>query len=303
MIFSELYSVYYNTVAKIISKALDGQTAEKELQKVVSESAFGESVLTILPSLKNGSWQIMRPDLTTILENKPSMPMTLLQKQWLKAISLDPRIKLFGVELEGLDDIEPLFTSEDYYVYDKYGDGDPYCDEGYIERFRFLVSAIRDQAPIEVNLVNKNGKTIYTRCIPKRLEYSKKDDKFRLITGGCRVMPTINLSKITSCSRYNGEGKIRTTKQATHYETLTLQITDERNGLERVMLHFAHFEKRAEKIGKNDYIVHIKYDYNDESEMVVRVLSFGPLVRVIGPESFICHIKEKLRQQKSCSMR
>ena len=52
MIFSELYSAYYNTVASIISRIIDGEHSEKELQSIVSERAFGESALTIIPSLK-----------------------------------------------------------------------------------------------------------------------------------------------------------------------------------------------------------------------------------------------------------
>ena len=95
MIFSELYSAYYNTVAEIISRIIDGERDERELQKIVTERAFGESTTTILPSLKNGKWQLLRPDMSTILKHKPSVPLTNLQKSWLKAISLDPRVKLF----------------------------------------------------------------------------------------------------------------------------------------------------------------------------------------------------------------
>ena len=47
MIFSELYSAYYNAVAAIISGILDSEHSEKELQKIVAERAFGESLLTI----------------------------------------------------------------------------------------------------------------------------------------------------------------------------------------------------------------------------------------------------------------
>ena len=89
MIFSELYSAYYNTVAAIISGILDGEHSEKELQKIVTDYAFGESVLTIMPSLKSEKWQLMHSDMTTKLEHKPTIPLTLLQKRWLKAISLD----------------------------------------------------------------------------------------------------------------------------------------------------------------------------------------------------------------------
>lgn len=303
MIFSEVYSVYYNTVANIISSALDGERSEKEFAKIVTEKAFGESALTVLPALKNGRWQLMTPDFSPTLEHKPTMPLTTLQKQWLKAISLDPRIRLFGVELDGLDDVEPLFTSEDYVVYDKYGDGDPFLDEGYIDRFRFLLSAIRDRAQIKINMINRNGRSVYFRCIPVGLEYSEKDDKFRLITSGCRFMATVNLSKITASSRYTGEEKIGTRRREARIDTLTLKIIDERNALERVMLHFAHFEKRVEKLGKREYLVSIRYDHSDEQEMVIRVLSFGPLVRVVEPNSFIGLIKDKLTKQKSCNLR
>lgn len=52
MIFSELYSVYYNTVARILTKALEPDITEKDLQQQVREHAFSESVMTILPALK-----------------------------------------------------------------------------------------------------------------------------------------------------------------------------------------------------------------------------------------------------------
>jgi len=103
MIFSELYSAYYNAVAAIISQILDGECSDKELQRIVSEKAFGESLLTVIPSLKSEKWQLITSDMTTRLEHKPTMPLTKLQKQWLKAISLDPRIKLFDVKFEGLE--------------------------------------------------------------------------------------------------------------------------------------------------------------------------------------------------------
>ena len=48
MIFSELYSAYYNTVARIITAAFDKNTTEKDLDRIVSENAFSESVLTII---------------------------------------------------------------------------------------------------------------------------------------------------------------------------------------------------------------------------------------------------------------
>ncbi len=302
MIFSELYSAYYNTIAAIISHILEGENSERELQKIVSERAFGESLLTIMPSLKGEKWQLVLSNMTTPLEHKPTMPLTDLQKRWLKAISLDPRIKLFGVEFPELDDVEPLFAQDDYHVYDKYSDGDPFEDEEYIRQFRIILEAIRQNTQIKFEMVNRKGNTMFVRCHPLRLEYSEKDDKFRVITAGWHSVSTVNLSKIKHCVHYTGEKQLSAEERNINYDTITVKIVDERNALERFMLHFAHFEKRAEKLNKNTYIVKIKYFHDDEPEMVIRILSFGPMVEVIGSESFKRLIIQKLKRQKNCGL-
>ena len=303
MIFSELYSAYYNAVAAIISGILDGEHSEKELQKIVAERAFGESLLTIMPSLKNEKWQLVHSDMSTSLEHKPTMPLTTLQRRWLKAISLDPRVKLFGVDFPDLDDVEPLFTPDDYYVYDKYGDGDPFEDKEYIRQFRVILSAIRQGTQIKFEMTNRKGNTMFVRCRPVRLEYSEKDDKFRLITAGWRSVSTVNLGKIKACAHYTGEKTLEGEEHAPRYDTLTVKVRDERNALERFMLHFAHFEKQAEKLDRDTYLVKIQYAHDDEPEMVIRILSFGPMVEVIGSESIRKLVIEKLKKQLNCGLK
>lgn len=56
MIFSELYSAYYNTVALILKSAVMYPITKQELRKIIENQAFSESVLTIEPSLINGNW-------------------------------------------------------------------------------------------------------------------------------------------------------------------------------------------------------------------------------------------------------
>ena len=302
MIFSELYSAYYNAIAAIISRIIDGEHSERELQSIVSKHAFGESILTIMPSLKSGKWQLVRPDMTTVLDNKPSMPLTTLQKQWLKAISLDPRIKLFGVNFEGLDDVEPLFTPADYHVYDKYSDGDPYDDEEYVKTFRTILEAMEQGTQIKFEMVNRFGRSMFVRCYPVRFEYSEKDDKFRLVTSGWHAISTVNVSKIRSCVHYKGEKTLDGYQREVLRDTITLKVRDERNALERVLLHFAHFEKRVEKLDKSNYLLKLQYESADEPEMVIRILSFGPLVEVIEPQSFRNLVIKKLKNQKNCGL-
>ena len=303
MIFSELYSAYYNAIAAILGAILDGEGDERALQAIVAKHAFGESVLTVLPSLKSEKWQLVRKDMTTPLGHHPTMPLTTLQKQWLKAITLDPRFRLFGVKIPGLEDVAPLFTPEDYHVYDKYGDGDPYEDADYIARVRTILAAMRSGGQLKIEMTTRKGGTIFVRCHPVRLEYSEKDDKFRLITAGWHSVSTVNLSRIVSCVPYTGQKTLGHEMVEAEQELLTLRVVDERNALERVMLHFAHFEKQAERMEGNAYLLRIKYTRDDENELVIRVLSFGPFVEVIGSEDFKKLVVERLKKQKNCGLK
>lgn len=303
MLFSELYSAYYNTVAAILRESVKHPVTTDELREIAMQNAFGDSFITIENKLKNGEWPFISEDGTSVLEKTPDMPLTLLQKRWLKAVSLDPRVRLFGDVIPDFPDVEPLFTKEDYCVFDQYSDGDNYEDEEYIRRFRLVLDSIRNRQALRFVVTSRTGKTNNFTAMPEYLEYSEKDDKFRLMTSGSRYGTIINLGRIVSCTPSNKEWEQRF-PPASHpsNQILVFEVTDERNALERVLLHFAHFEKEAEKANDGKYRVTLKYEKDDETEIVIRVLSFGPLVKVVSPGSFVKLIKERLKMQKSCGL-
>lgn len=298
MLFHEIYGCYYNTVAKILTEAVEGKLSDKSMRDIIQDNAFAESFLTIIPALREEKWQLLQKDLTTPLKHKPSRPLTTLELRWLKAISLDPRIKLFPVRFQGLEEVKPLFTPEDYVIFDKYNDGDPFEDENYIAVFRTLLQGIHEQRWLHIEYLSRRDNLLKVNCVPLSLEYSEKDDKFRLHTAGCRYSDTINVARILSCelgNEYKGRGLCSEVVEKRYF---VLELLNERNALERVLLHFAHFQKQAERISDKSYKVTIYYDSSDETELLIRVLSFGPLVKVIEPESFIRLIKERLRMQR-----
>ena len=297
MIFSELYGAYYNAVAEIIREALKRPLSPGDLYPIVENGAFGESVLNIAPAIVNQRWQILLPDGTTPLKHPPTMPLTHLQKRWLKAVSLDPRVKLFGEEFPELEGIEPLFTPEDYIVYDKYADGDDYTDETYIRHFRFVLDAVKNHCPIRVDMNNRHGGITRLAMLPEYIEYSEKDDKFRLVGSGNRYGNTVNIARIADCRRFSGEFEFRELKYPKETQTVIFELTDERNALERVLLHFSHFEKQAQRLDDKHYRVAVTYDPDDETEMVIRILSFGPMIKVTEPERFVGLIRERLKKQ------
>ena len=62
-------------------------------------------------------------------------------------------------------------------------------------------------------------------------------------------------------------------------------------------------QKQAEKLDKKHYLVKIKYAHDDEPEMVIRILSFGPMIEVLESESFRKLVIEKLKKQLNCGLK
>lgn len=249
MLFHEIYSTYFQTVAKILAEAVEHPLTNGEINAIIQDYAFEESTLNIPESLGMTHWQLLKEDGTTILRKKPTMPLTILQKRWINAIALDPRIRLFTDRPIVFSDVEPLFLPEDIYVFDKYSDGDPYENPEYIRNFRLILDAIKHKYQIQISITNRHGKQITTRTIPEYLEYSEKDDKFRLIGTGSKLGNTINLGRISSCEKYENQqgGKVGKSNQPRPRKVI-FELIDERNALERVLMHFAHLEKQVEKI-------------------------------------------------------
>lgn len=79
-----------------------------------------------------------------------------------------------------------------------------------------------------------------------------------------------------------------------------LLLKDERQALDRVMIQFSIYEKITEKIDDDNYIFTLSYEAEDEIDIIIRILSFGPNLQVVGPDSFVNQIKKRLETQRSC---
>ncbi len=316
-LFSEIYSCYFNVVGKILNLALENNMLKNEINEVVEENAFSESVLYILPRLIEGTWDLLNNSgngYESKIQTEVKRPITLLEKSWIKALMEDKRITLFLKDeqiefLKGyLKDVEPLFDIKDFYYYDTFSDGDDYENKEYIKNFRQILNAVKNKRIITISFESGKGARITGNYLPYRIEYSNKDDKFRVHVIRLRyskviLAATINIARIT---------KIEPSKEMLNIELnfnkyidqdkcknpVVIEISKERNALERCMLHFANFEKHTEYDEKNDrYLSYIYYDKKDEIELLIRILSFGPVIKVIGPESFLKLVRERVKKQ------
>lgn len=300
MLFSEIYSSYFRTVETILTEAAKGGLTEQRLTELVREKAFGESILTIPAKLRDGTWPLLTEELKTPLSAAPRMPLTILEKRWLKALLQDPRIRLFSPSEAGLEDVEPLYSPGTFVYFDQYNDGDPFDDPDYVARFQTILQALREKRKLRISFTGGRGKRNTWAFVPYKLEYSVKDDKFRLLTAQSSY-GTVNLGRIERCELLGPYNPAAFHLPQVKMDTLVMELTDDRKALERVMLHFSHFEKETERLEENRYRVTLRYSREDETELVIRLLSFGPVLRVLSPDNMVWELQRRILRQKELS--
>lgn len=304
MMFDEIYGSYYRAVAEILKLALQRPVTLADMTALCERYSFGEAWLNIPEKLGDGSWPLLqevpgqRPRAwRAVTENAPQTPLTLLERRWLKAISLDPRIRLFDVDLSFAGDVEPLFYPEDFICFDGYADGDDYADPAYQANFRTLLQAISERRQVTMEYVSRREKALRDVVVPLRMEYSEKEDRFRVLCAAGDNVVVRNMEGVRSCVMgETGPGDLPDPDER-NSRTVTLEICDDRNAMERVSLHFTHLRKEVERIEPHIYRMKLWYDAPDEREMVIRVLQFGPSVRVVGPAAFRAEVARRVERQ------
>lgn len=64
------------------------------------------------------------------------------------------------------------------------------------------------------------------------------------------------------------------------------------------MVEFSSFEKQSEyDADTNACLVKLWYQKDDETEVLIRLLGFGPVVRVLGPARFVRQLRERIDKQ------
>ena len=314
-LFSEVYGCYYQVAADILRAA---PLSRRQVETLVGARGYGESTLQLVPKLLDqNAWPLLEErdgQLYPMLEHPPTLPVTALERAWLKALLGDPRIRLFLTDVplahltEALSDVEPLYRQEDFLYFDRYLDGDNYADPGYRRRFQAILSALREGRFLHLAYAPPKSRLHLGDHRPLRLEYSAKDDKFRVYTakvwhGAFQGYHILNLNRIRdvrpSTEHYDGRLDLEGWRVRHRCaEPLLLRVTRERNGIERFMVEFSSYEKQSEYDGETKTCtVKLWYQRDDETEVLIRLLGFGPVVRVLGPERFVEQIRARVLRQ------
>lgn len=315
-IFSEVYNCYYSVVSRILK---DSPLTKEQIDNIIRSKAFSESVLFLMPKLcDNNQWNVLKRTqdgmYTSNLKNEPYMPLTLLEKSWIKSLLLDDRFKLFTTDdliasmEEELKDIKPLFRPSNFYYFDRFSNGDNFLNPNYRVNFSSILKAIQNRNVLLIDYTTSKGKRVIGYFQPLRLEYSLKNDKFRLFTAKISKNNeyryyVLNISGINNVTLSN-KPWIDTLNIKNFFnsrkglEPITVKVIQERNGIDRFMMEFACYEKYAEYDNKNGIVTaQIWYDTQNETELLIRLLSFGPVLEIISPKSIREQAKQRVQAQ------
>ena len=343
MIFHEICGAYFRAVEEILREAgAAGGIDARRIREIAAAEAFAESGLTIPEKLLSGDWPLLRelpaeqPGQTKYEAAVQAVPrpVTLAERRWLKSLLTDPRLGLFlwreedrdaAARLEEeLKEVPALWEPDTFVYYDRYGDGDDVQDPEYVRHFHTILQAMEEGKWLSIRYSSR-GRTRERAYRPVRIEYSSKDDKFRLLCLSERGHSYIlNLSRMESCriaegtpeaagrpSEAGGEAGRKTGAEAMPAAVsaaaepafpkslVELELTDERNALQRAMIHFSDLQKETERIDEKHYRIRLSYYQDDETELLIRILSFGPLMKVTAPETFLSLIRERIESQRT----
>ena len=318
-LFHEMYGAYFRIAARVLREA---PLTEQALRCIIPEEGFRDSVLFVpqklIPQTDGSDWGLLRRTadgrLAAVTKHPPFMPLTLLQKCWLKARLSDPKMQLFlddetlAALSDALAEIKPLWDPALFRYTDRFTDGDDFSDPAYRAHFRTILQALRAGRVLHIRFRSGKGRRMEMNYLPLAIEYSRKNDKFRLCCRGVRNgklsgSGVINLGRIeyagASDVTFSGKASLEEYFRLRRSpEPVTVRVTTERNAVERFMMEFASYEKHTERDTETgECTVQLRYDKQDETELLIQLLSFGPVLEIIGPPDFRAQAAARVNRQ------
>ena len=181
--------------------------------------------------------------------------------------------------------------------FDRYADGDNYDDPAYIANFRLIRQAIAERRKLKVSFLNSREQKRCEILEPVQLEYSDKEDKFRVLCADRQSIKTVNLGRIVQCELLRDTFPENVRLKEREKKVLKFTLTDERNALERAMMKFSHYKKEVERRDAENYLVTLEYDVDDETDVLIQILSFGSYIEVTAPDRMREELRKRMERQ------
>jgi len=327
-LFEEVKNRYMHIAFKVLNQCDKGLLV-KDIIKIVEEEEFEEKVIgnnfqTFEGLLLNKYSESENFNLLKEREgayypnikeaNKPAVPvrLTKVEKAWLKNMLEDKRVRILlrasTIEkLKGaLKDFDGPLISEIIDITNMSKLPEPEDGEQFEENFRRLLKAISEGKAVKYSNRDRNGNEYrHKHALPIRLEYSLKDGRFRVsmysLEENRSIMANIfNMTDIEIEENRKPEISRAAVIKLLHEhkyskEPIVLEVTDKKSAMERCFMSFSELERYSRCLEKDKYELKLFYYTFEEEEIIRKILSLGPYVKVVSPEGIREEIIRRIR--------
>lgn len=329
-IFNEYKNRLFGCILTIINDSVTGNDYdEKSIEGFLRKSHFlkknytgkhensryKDALLNKSQMQEKDNFYILREDnyghYKPSIDNKVPIRMSIIEKQWLGMILSDPRIKLFidvdTVEKLGekLEDVDSPYRSE--YIIEKNIDNsdEDMESEVFAEFFKTISKAINEGRFIKYDSISKEGIEFKNEIVfPFRIEYSPKNNKFRLSAFNFKENRPIKINissfksiEVVDCECEEPKERMMEALEKKKNKMKVEIDSDITNSLERFLYLFSFYEKTARHDEKRKkYIFEVYYYVFDEGEIIRDILSLGKSAVVVEPEGMRNKIIARLKR-------
>lgn len=304
-IFDERKNKYILATIQLINRIKLGETItlrdfDRELQREASVDESSGLGLDYLRQLKKSCnlFDLHNRDKVGLVIDAP-VPVrpSLPEKIWLKSFLNDERMKLFVSEdtivhlkerlkdtrlpdLHSSIDVRGLLATTDI------------LDDEFIHNFKLILTAIDQNRYLIYSNCSRAGNMYSNKqAIPYKVEYSILQQKLRLsmwsldeerpVKANIATMFDLAIGEIIEQKTHATVKELVAQKKAP--EPIVLRITDRNNTVERSVLFFSQYEYKTRWEEENTLHMELNYYTFDSEEIVSNILSFGPMIVVLGP--------------------
>lgn len=257
------------------------------------------------------------------------LPITKLELRWLITVLGDPLVTIF-FSTEQINKLKKAVQDAPFEVeafkmsainyFDRYNlekqylqaeEGDTRHSKKEAYFIRKVYKAIIFGEKIKIEYKNWRGEKRYVNCKPTWMEYSRRDDIFRIwyINENKNEINMVNVSRILRIIVFNDKKynkmEQREKLKKIYDQTMTeIQIEfyqGEKNLPDRLLTEFSLWKKKCiYDVTAQKYIMTLYYSTLDEKEILIRLLSYGPYIRVVAPEKnyILSEIKKRIITQR-----
>ncbi|HOQ38168.1 MAG TPA: WYL domain-containing protein [Acetivibrio sp.] len=341
-LFSEIKNRYFQLMFRIINECAGGKT-KNEIMKIIDEGEFEQKVIgknqesfadlvlnkceadenfnllterngVYYPSVGNSYCPEGSTRDTAKKEDLLPLPVrfSMIEKAWLKSL-LDKEGIRMVLSKETIDKLQEELQEIDTPIRDEYFELTNTIKlpaipnrETYEENFRILLNAIIQEKAIRYNNIDKKGNKYSDRlALPVSIEYSMRDDRFRvsmyLLDENRPIMANIfTLSDIRiveeEISIDRETAKRLLFEQKYSEEPIVLEVTDKKAAMERCFMCFSGMERTARSLGNNKYEIRLNYYLFEEENLIRNIISLGPYVKVISPQRIADEVISRVKK-------